>query len=197
MKVVIIFALIFIGLNANAQSFRFHLAPDSTILYENVISLDSTYKKEVLYKTAKTWFVNTFRNSKEVIQSEDFNSGRIIGKGFIQTPTSIQISTDIPIGVVGENCYFTIQIDIKDGKYRYKVFDIYTDGRDTENSYFKNNLNEVYFYYWYSDFKKMPSIKKERIYANYKNAFTWIDLSINSLIGSLYTDMKNSKKDDF
>lgn len=194
MKKLLLLCLVFISGNgfAQRQLFKFNLSPDSTITYENTVSLDSSYKFQLLYKTTKTWFVNAFSNSKQVIQSEDINSGRIIGKGIITIPASVHLQR-----IIGANCNFTIQIDIKDGKYRYRIFNIYTDGYDLLNNYFKTDLMQAYNSYRLGAFKGNIVVKKETIYKNYEDAFIIIDTKINNLIKSIYADMVNSKKDDF
>lgn len=194
MKSLFTIALCFLELGSFAQRqlFKFNLSPDSSITYESTVLLDSSYKAQLLYKTTKTWFVNAFSNSKQVIQSEDVNSGRIIGKGILTIPASVHLQR-----IIGANCNFTIQVDVKDGKYRYKVFNIYTDGYDLLNNYFKTDLIEAYNSYRYGTIKGNIVVKKETIYKNYEDAFIAVEIKINNLIKYLYADMINSKRDDF
>jgi len=83
---------------------------DSKIVYEGVIEVPERAKQELL-NNAKQWFVDYFKDSKNVIQNEDKDQGRIVGKGIIL----IELNTYDKI---------TIQIDCKDGKYRYRIYDM-------------------------------------------------------------------------
>jgi len=72
MKALLTITLGLIFLECSAQITKIQLPLTNGYLsYEKVITLDSTYKAQMLYKSTKTWFVNTFHNAKAVIQSED------------------------------------------------------------------------------------------------------------------------------
>lgn len=68
-----------------------------------VISVDSTLKKEVLYSNALTFFAYEFKSANNVIQMKDVESGKVIGKG------------------IADNREITITISCKDGKYKYEI----------------------------------------------------------------------------
>tara|TARA_R110000868_G_scaffold401649_2_gene677267 strand:- start:5506 stop:6075 length:570 start_codon:yes stop_codon:yes gene_type:complete len=68
-----------------------------------VVLVDSTVSKEVLFGRGMTFFANTFKSAKAVIQLSDPVSGKIMGKGIVN-------DRDV-----------TIIIDCKDGKYRYDI----------------------------------------------------------------------------
>ena len=53
---------------------------DSLIVYENVVRLDSTTKKDILYKRAKTWFINNSSTLKTTIDIDDNSNGTLVGK---------------------------------------------------------------------------------------------------------------------
>lgn len=50
------------------------------ITYSEIIKVDSV-KSQELYIRAKVWFVHSFVSAKNVIQLDDKESGKIIGKG--------------------------------------------------------------------------------------------------------------------
>lgn len=90
---------------------------DGKLTYTTIIN-EKELNKSDLYKNAKQWFVDTFESSSHVIQSEDKEEGVIVGKGII------------PI-YHGKGMYrqsvstsMTIKIECKDGRYRYKIYDI-------------------------------------------------------------------------
>ncbi len=90
---------------------------DGRIVYEGIVETPNLAKMD-LYNNAKQWFVDYFNSSKDVIQNEDKDQGRIIGKGIIfiyRKTISINGAYDDRI---------TVQIDLKDGKYRYKIYNM-------------------------------------------------------------------------
>lgn len=100
---------------------------DGNYMYENIIIADSLTKEE-LYTKAKVWFVQSFKSPKDVLQMDDKEAGRIIGKGYF--------SFDYPFFVetYTMKVYFTVDITVKDGKYRIQFYDI--DPQDeTKNSF--------------------------------------------------------------
>lgn len=54
------------------------------ITYSEVIILDSTVNKSELYSRAREWFAKAFKSSKNVIQMDDKENGKIIGKALMQ-----------------------------------------------------------------------------------------------------------------
>jgi len=94
---------------------------DTAISFTDIVKVDST-SKDVLFQRARDWFNNTFRNSKEVLQIQDKETGEISGKGIFSS--YVKHST---LGV--DNSYnndfrFQITIWVKDGKYKYLLSDI-------------------------------------------------------------------------
>lgn len=82
------------------------------VCYTEVIRKDSISKNE-LYNRALSWFANTFKSSKDVIQMQDKESGKIIGKGSFECSLGFLFpSLDIKM---------TIIIMVKDGRYKYVI----------------------------------------------------------------------------
>ena len=94
------------------------------LIYQGVVNVNGLSKNDLL-NNCKQWFVDYFKSSKDVIQNEDRDQGRVIGKGFAT------ISTTLYWGMRG---YFydnmTIQIDCKDNKYRYKIYSMVLTPQD-------------------------------------------------------------------
>lgn len=80
--------------------------------YTGVVDVPGMTKTD-LYVAARSWFVSEYRSADDVIQMEDKEAGRIIGKGF--SLVQWQMAT--------RYVKHTVQIDLKDGKYRYIVTD--------------------------------------------------------------------------
>jgi len=78
-----------------------------------------------LYIKAYQWMANTFNSAKEVIQMQDKEAGKLIGKGIMKTPTAKDgLGSKIGDDIV----YYTISIDVKDGKYRCVLSDFIHEG---------------------------------------------------------------------
>lgn len=123
-----------VGLNLQFKDGKLH--------YEGVVEIPGKSKDE-LYKNAKLWFVNYFNNANFVIQLDDPQEGKIVGKGafrlYFKSLMTFQCLNNL-----------TIQIDCKDGKYRYKFYDMvitapmeYNRTRDIPAEYFVNKLTGI------------------------------------------------------
>lgn len=101
------------------NTFKFSDLPfkNDQIVYERVITLDSTFPKDKLYKSAKMAVINSFRDSKSVIQLDDKDNGKIICKGIA--------TGHYKYAMVSYNIrwHFTMDITVKEGKYRIQIYD--------------------------------------------------------------------------
>ena len=95
----------------------------ASVFYEFV---DSSFKKEKLdvYKAAKIWFADAFKNSKSVLQVDDKDLGELLGKGTFKYTFTY-----------GGNdrtywCQFTAKISCRKNKYRLQIYDIGTRQED-------------------------------------------------------------------
>jgi hypothetical protein len=95
-------------------------AKDGIVLYE-IIDSSITASKSQLYDRAKIWFTNAFKDSKEVIQLDDKESGTIIGKGLFRFKP----------GLTPYICNFSARIDCKDNRYRFQVYNILIESATT------------------------------------------------------------------
>ena len=87
-------------------------APESDKSIENIINLDGKSQDDI-YISANGWFVDNFNSAESVIQFQDKEAGKIMGKYIFE---------------LQESTYFfriksTISIDIKDNKARVKIYD--------------------------------------------------------------------------
>ena len=162
---------------------------DDKIFYEQVIQLDSSIKKDRIYLAVKQWFAETFKDSKSVIQVDDKEGGKVLGKF-------------IDVIVVNNNGYFvsneknfTINVDIKDSKYRVQVYDCYyhfvvnapiqkedkTESYDNEYKEYLNLINTE------NDKSNKKKKIKEAIESDGKSLS-----NLNQLINKLITSLKKS-----
>lgn len=85
------------------------------VVFEEVVSVDSTISKTELYFRAREWFANTFKSANDVIQMDDKEAGKIIGKG------TKQYTTSFVINIYQNILYYTVNISVKDGRYKYII----------------------------------------------------------------------------
>lgn len=76
--------------------------------------------KEKLHSNAKEWVALTFGDYKRVIQFEDNENCKLIIKGV----SVIDYLAGIPGMTTSENIGFTITLESKDNRFRYKINDI-------------------------------------------------------------------------
>jgi len=114
MKFNVFYFFIFISNLNYSQDKIFPIAADGEIEFSEVIEINNTKSK--LYANAKEWIAKTFGDYKEVIQFEDANDGKLIMKGMSDVSSESNGSK--------ESLSFTITIECKDKKYRYRINDV-------------------------------------------------------------------------
>jgi len=121
MKRTILILIILFKLS-NQNSFSQDILPidkeSGKITFTEIIKIDNADAK-ALYNKAKIWFVHSFNSAQNVIQLDDKESGKIIGKGLFRVVSSVIVKGDI--GVVK----FTVEIVVKDGRYKYTFTDFW------------------------------------------------------------------------
>jgi hypothetical protein len=162
-------------------------------MYEGVVELQGKTKDQ-LYKNVRKWFVDVFKSSKDVIQSEDKEGGQIIGKGWFNTTVgkngAFSIATKYKVDV-------SIQIDCRDGKYRYRIYDIATtmDGKTEKDAYAKYWVN-VPADQWNETVTKDGNGFTKGQKASMAKNIAAVDVDIVALIASLEKAVK-SETDNF
>ena len=115
---IFIFSIFSIGCssmyNANNPQPKHQKVSYTTPFEVSLIDSCSGSKNE-LYVKANEWIAKTFGSAKAVIEMQDKEAGKIIGKGNLTCS-----STRNRMAVTVENDYvsYTIQIDVKENKYR-------------------------------------------------------------------------------
>jgi|GEM_PF-3361123 len=90
---------------------------DGSVFYERI---DSSFKKQKddVYKSAKIWFAETFRNSNSVLKMDDKELGELVGKG-----TTI-IEFQYGNSELKYWSRFTIKLSCRNNKFRVQIYDI-------------------------------------------------------------------------
>lgn len=166
---------------------------DGNIEFTEVIQLDSSFSKDLLYRNAKLFFTNEFKSAKDVLQYDDRAEGKVIGKGNLQQEdfqmTFLVMFTQTRI------VNFTLEIFCKDGKYKYRLYDIQIKGHsrasggNTPDNVYSSDLSiqDAYTKTYKGSTKKMD-----------RRLFVRMIGEINSTIADIKTSMcKTKSADDF
>ena len=128
---------------------------DGKVFYDKIYQ-DSGFSKNDLYIKAKNVFLRLFPATKDVIQNEDKENGIISGKGYFSFYNKG--------GLIGSTALIktTINIVVKDNKYKAEVFDFYNEAKSAyeaegpiENFYAL--ATKKYQKYWYGYFTNFNS----------------------------------------
>ena len=168
------------------DSTRFYFPQKNGEIFYEFIDTTSL-KKEQVYQIARAWFATVFVSSKDVIQMEDKEAGRIIGKGVSQYKTKVLWSN------AKSDLKFTLDLTCKDGKYRIQCYglDVYSypiNQYDVVTGW--QNLNK-----WYQRYLSMKKDSKGS-----REQFEVIDGRIIEILNLLRNDIKQGAikpADDF
>jgi hypothetical protein len=97
---------------------------DGRVEYTAVVYVDSTSSKDAIYAAARAWFVDNFKDAKEVLQVQDKDAGELVGKGYIDIPSNRFGYIAIGVGIV----WFNVTLYAKDGRYKYVISDFVHEG---------------------------------------------------------------------
>lgn len=165
----------------------FTYCQDSSIVYRDIVAIDSTTKSE-LYQKAKPWIVNSFRNSKEVIRLD--TEDKIISKGNFRTFTTAHL-----MGVerkVDGVCNFTMLIAFKDGRYKAEIYDMSFICSNNNDGNFKNITSAE------KCPEKWPFVGQGKMNQMWKELKAHIDTECKYTLLSLKESMRErAKVDDF
>lgn len=89
------------------------------VVYTEVVTVDGANQAE-LFKRLDHWFNTFYKNPSSIIQSKDATTGKIDGKHTIYVYNEVNGKKN-QFGQVK----YTVTVEVKEGKYRYKVDEIY------------------------------------------------------------------------
>ncbi len=141
-----------------------------TITYSEVINVDSSITKSELYSRGREWFAKAYKSSTDVIQMEDRESGKIIGKALM-----VVYHKALGMALESGQINYTISLYCKDGRYKYEVTDfIHTS--NYESGRVKTSCDRMT-----SETRKM-----------YRKVYTYYLIQLDENIRGLIADLKNS-----
>ena len=163
----------------------------SKITYSEVVHVDSLANKQELFSRAREWFAKAYKSSTNVIQMEDKESGKIVGKALMQVYHKA-LGTEYQSGYIN----YTISIYIKDGRYKYEVTDFHHTGQLVSGG---NRIPDC------GACEKMINTTDKSMGVSYQKIYNYylaqMDNNIKDLISGLKAAMStkttNTKKDDW
>ena len=112
---------------------------DNKLFYTEVVEIKNSLSSSQLYTNANIWFVDTFKNPKEVLQFSDEKNYTIIGRGIIPYQSNIFMSNVATRGYI----YFDLKIMCKDSKFKYEIYNFNHVGNTLSfNEIYKNGIND-------------------------------------------------------
>lgn len=107
---------------------------EDDFVFENVINIDGLSKDQIFVKL-RSLFVEIFKDSKNVLEINDKELGQLMGKGRMKYYHSNLIANNV------NYVNFTINIMVKDGRFKYRINNIHSDyyadikGNDYSNTH--------------------------------------------------------------
>jgi hypothetical protein len=161
---------------------------EGVLYYEGVVDVSPESKQADLYRTGRTWFVDTYVDAKEVLQLDDKADGKMMGKG------RYKYSFLNGINISAVTMRFTLALDVKDGKYRYRIYNF---SGDNENTSLLGGANATNFYKLDYDQCLADYKAGKRTKYNLK-VLQGMDAQVVGIVASLQKTMaKPAGKDDF
>lgn len=189
MKKLILLSLILVSSICYAEIIPTPQLPiDSTtnlITYSGVVKVDSLLTKSMLFSKAREWFAKTYKSAKNVIQLEDSENGKIVGKALMQVYHKA-LGSNYDSGFIN----YTISIFVKDGRYKYEISNFYHTGQYVGNG---KRIDD------YGPCEGMINTKLKVMGISYQPTFNYyllqLDNNIHSLIMSLNDAMISKQKE--
>jgi hypothetical protein len=124
LSIMLLSTIILLNCYSQEIQFQTYIAGDDSIslplvngkiTYTDIIKIDSSKTKDLIYTALRTWLVKAFVSSKNVIQFEDKDNGIIMGKANI----AVTSKKGWDYGVVN----FSLTLHVKPGRFKYEITD--------------------------------------------------------------------------
>ena len=116
MRIPLLTLMLFITLGLIAQTVNVPPRKNNIAVYDGIMKVDSTIKKEVLFDRANNFVKSWFNSAIPIIQFASKDSGQLV----ITPAITFQFSR-LGINYSGGLWHYLATFDFKDGKYRYKL----------------------------------------------------------------------------
>lgn len=133
MRNILLLPLLVISTSLYSQEIPFK---DGEYIYEEIVTLDSSYSKDVIFTNAKSTLVNLYKNTNNGIQQEDKEAGKLIVKAYTTVKQTWMLVTYY------HEVHYAIDLTVKDGRYRIQLHHI--DIKPvTGNTMAKRTIDEI------------------------------------------------------
>ena len=176
MKILLTLLIIFMPIIAYSQKEnKFPLNNDGSIELREVV--DCELSKNELYSNALKWASKTFMDYKDLVQLQDSVNGKFVINGTYRARGTGRMK------LISSRAYFTVSIECKEGRYRYTIYNFYT-----------NAISSF-------DGEEIQTGEEYGSYTNYINSYNEIeqcdkDLSLISAMDKSNLSRKEKKKVD-
>ena len=157
MKYLIIFILGVLSISAYGQN---------TLEYSEVVEVEGVTQKE-LFKRARMWFNRTYKDSKEILNIIDKESGELSGKAQTGFTYNSLLWGNTVNGIIS----YRISIYVKEGRYKYVIQQFIHEGAAYNGGQFKVGLitlDEHCPYQLLSGSYKIPQKRADDIWKDIK-----------------------------
>lgn len=90
-----------------------------SIEYSEVVKVDSSITKDELFNRARSWFVDYYKDAKEVLQVSDKETGELQGAPLHEFSYLVMMTTySVPIT-------YRVSVLVKDGRYKVRAYQFY------------------------------------------------------------------------
>ena len=158
-----------------------------SVTYNEVVELDSTSTKNLIFQSVNTWFSTTYNSASSVIQMNDKDAGIIIGKG-----TMSYTYPGIAYTCYSGHINYTIKVVVKDGKYKVEISDF-----RHENLPSYDRSCELGLITTDPEYNGGPNMSKKYSTKVWVDIKTKIETYSQSLINNLEEEVKNNIDSDF
>ena len=191
MRIALLTLTLLITSTLFAQTVNVPPRKNKMAVYEGVMKVDSTIKRNVLFTRAQAFANSYFNSAMPLVQYSSTDSGQLT----LNSAISLQF-TRLGIQYSGGLWYFTANFDFKDGKYRYKITDFTNTGfmSGTRNA---QNLGPIECLFedgtcWTGvNIGTRPTVKER------KAILTDVHKEIVKLMAAFDTEMRKPLKDDW
>jgi hypothetical protein len=131
--IFLIFGLIF-----SVDDIKFPINESGEIFYTEVVEIPNV-TKDVLYSRGYEWFAKTFKSAQDVIQMQDKERGKLIGRGMLG---DINVKVSMGTYLLRGYIKFTISLYFKDGKYKFEITDFNHESVPTPKGFYNGGSLE-------------------------------------------------------
>lgn len=176
-------------------------AQGEPLAFQSVVVVDSVTKQQ-LYERARLWFNDYFKNAEAVLQVSDKEAGEFIGKPILYTwYNSRYLGRDHKLVL---KMPVTIRVRVKDGKYKYEIYDITTYYDADDSPYNEGSARQMFGPLTTSEScpKSYPMVSQSKVDEQWNEAKHNAGVMIEELATALNDYMNNKgfrtvKNDDF